>query len=752
MTVPPPGSPDGSPAEPTGARADGGYGLISGRYRLGELLGSGGSASVFQAVDVATGERVALKILHPHLSRSTAAREAFFVEARAAERLLHPNIVRVLGVGVHRLGGHPAGPSDGGAPRNGDPHGRSGSHRGDEPGEVADGADGDDSAGEPRAWIALELAPGVTLAEEVERLGRLPVTEALAVADGVLTALEYAHDAGLIHRDVSPANVMLARDPRGRLRPSGVRLLDFGLADAAGRAAVGADVLRTPGATAPAGVLGNANYVSPEQARGLPVDERGDVYQLGATLYFALVGRPPFVRDSVVATLAAHQDAPPPVPSVARPGVLRAVDRIVVKSLLKDPALRFSSAAEMAVAVRAAAARAAAADGGRVPPVGGAPAHPGSGGAGGDAATVVFGAAAVSATGSFAAGRGTATSSGAPVSTADAVTTALPTARSRRGAAPGGASGAGGMPPGASATGTRPPTGQRPATGRRAGAGQGSGLGAHTGFGAGAGSAPTGLGSGSAPGSAGPSGPAGTASAAALPRHGALALWLVAGLVLVLLVTAWSLTATGAGPAPFAAPTASAQPSAAPAPTTAAPPVQPVSVPLRAVPALVNGTLDAAQAALSAAGLALGAVAQESSAHPAGTVLQADPAEGSQLAEGTAVNLVVASGSNVVPELAGSDQSAAVQRLRDSGFSATTSTAPSATSAAGQAPPGTVLAITPAAGTVLPLGSTVALVIAPAPAATPTPVATPSPTPASTPPPTTTPSPTTDPTPPPNAG
>ncbi|GAA2223978.1 protein kinase [Herbiconiux moechotypicola] len=302
---------------PEGGLAPGaGAGLVSGRFRLGELLGSGGSASVFAADDLDTGLPVALKVLHPHLSRSAAAREGFFAEARAAERLLHPNIVRVLGVGVH-----------------------------DEAGEY----------GDPQAWIALERAPGVTLAEFVEQRGPLPAAQALAVADGVLSALAYAHAEHLVHRDVSPANVMIALDRRGTLRPSGVRLLDFGLADAAGRAAVGTDVLRGQAADGDVGVLGNVNYLSPEQARGDAVDERGDVYQAGAVLYFALVGAPPFVRPTRRAVMLAHLSAPPPVPSVSRAGVSRALDRVVVRALLKDPAARFASAQEMLLAVRAAA-------------------------------------------------------------------------------------------------------------------------------------------------------------------------------------------------------------------------------------------------------------------------------------------------------------------------------------------------------------------------------------------------------------
>jgi eukaryotic-like serine/threonine-protein kinase len=205
-------------------------GLVSGRYRLGELLGTGGSASVFTALDIETDTVVALKILHPHLSDPVQTREAFFAEARAAAVLRHPNIVAVLGVGVH------------------------------DPGE------------EPLAWIALDLAPGVSLAEHVEKHGALGVDDALTLAAGVLLALEAAHAVGLIHRDISPANVMVDVRPDSKLAVGAVRLLDFGLADAAGRPALGTDLLRSSAvhgdtATRPVGVLGSVNYMSPEQHR-----------------------------------------------------------------------------------------------------------------------------------------------------------------------------------------------------------------------------------------------------------------------------------------------------------------------------------------------------------------------------------------------------------------------------------------------------------------------------------------------------
>ena len=314
----------------TDASADG---LIAGRYRLGNLLGTGGTASVFSAVEVASGLPVALKVLHPHLSGSVESRAAFFAEARSASEVHHPNVVNVLGIG-----------GEDAVVRHRD-------------------AGDQDSTGEPvdvpPAWIALALAPGLSLAEMVERDGPLSVSSALAMAKGVLQALVAVHSAGLIHRDVSPANIMVAPEPDGSLWAERVVLLDFGLADAAGRstATVSAE-MAVPSALqgAPLGVLGTMNYLSPEQARGLAVDERGDIYQMGGVLYFALTGRPPFARETVAAVLRAHAQSPPPVPSVVRAGVPRALDGIVVKALLKDRGNRFASAGDMLSSIESLAA------------------------------------------------------------------------------------------------------------------------------------------------------------------------------------------------------------------------------------------------------------------------------------------------------------------------------------------------------------------------------------------------------------
>lgn len=291
-------------------------GLVAGRFRLGELLGSGGSASVFAAVDTRTGDDVALKVLHPHLAGRDVARAAFVAEAHRAASVRHPNIVAVLDAGLDA------------------------------------GAEGDDA--EPLAWMALERAHGESLAELVARRGALPVADAIAIVDAVLAALAAVHAAGLVHRDVTPSNVLVDVRPDGTADAAGVRLIDFGVADLDGAAALASDELLAADATGRTGVLGNADYVSPEQAAGAPVDARGDIYQCGAMLYFALVGEAPFRRASAAQTLRAHLEQPPPVPSVLRRGLPRAVDRVVVRALLKAPDERFATAADMRAALAAA--------------------------------------------------------------------------------------------------------------------------------------------------------------------------------------------------------------------------------------------------------------------------------------------------------------------------------------------------------------------------------------------------------------
>ncbi|QWT23311.1 protein kinase [Subtercola sp. PAMC28395] len=637
-------------------------GLISGRFRLGDLLGSGGSASVFDAVDVTAADsataaepaetHVALKILHPHLSRSPEARDAFFTEARAAENLRHPNIVAVLGVGVH------------------------------------------DPEGEPLAWIALERAPGITLAEFVELNGPLSVSSSLALADGVLRALEAAHTVGLMHRDVSPANIMVEPGAHNVLTPEAVRLVDFGLADAAGRPVLGADILRStrPGPSDPSveasgneepptelntsplgalGVLGSANYMSPEQALGEAVDERGDIYQVGAVLHFALTGRPPFVRDSTSAVMRAHVNSPPPVPSVLYSGIPRAIDRLVVKALLKDPAGRYPSAAAMREAVVLLEVRNTGPNSQR---------------------TVML----------------------PPSGTTTRMIASPPLAPRRPAGPPGTAQTAAARQPTASGpvfTGQSRSTASEPSLTAAA-------------------LTPTQLTAASA---------SPTVYAGRRQRGGG-AVWAGIILTLTVIAVAWVLattsnpsssTAAGPGsanPASHAATpsaTASAEPSQTPV-VTAAASTTPAQV---AAPALLLLSLADARAALTAAGLTLGSITSQDSNRPGDTVLSVSRTAGTSVEPGSAVDVVVASGSNAVPIVTGLGQSDAIASIQSAGFAVVVQT-----QVTGSAVPGTVTGTQPAETSSLRLGSSVTMIVATAPATTaPTPSQTVTPTPSVTP-------------------
>jgi len=297
--------------------------LFGGRYRLRGLLGVGGSAAVYEADDLeqptADGPvKVAVKILHPHLCATTEARAAFLREAQRAGLLRHPNIVAVRASGLH------------------------------------------DAGGMTMAWIALDLVGGSTLAEWVEVAGTLPPVAAASVVRGVLAGLAEAHRVGLVHRDVSPRNVILegAGKPRvTSLTPGMARILDFGLADLAGRTTVGTDVLLSDGdAAAVAGVVGNPEYISPEQARGRAVSSAGDLYQVGALLYFLLTGQAPYPRATAAQVLEAHITAPPPVPS-ALVAAARPLDRVVTRAMAKEPEDRFPDATAFTGAIDEALAR-----------------------------------------------------------------------------------------------------------------------------------------------------------------------------------------------------------------------------------------------------------------------------------------------------------------------------------------------------------------------------------------------------------
>ena len=253
--------------------------LLDERYELGPLLGQGGMARVYRAVDRQLRRQVAVKVLAPPFDRDRAFVERFRREARAAAGLGHPNIVAVFDTG-----------SD------------DGTH-----------------------YIVTELVEGETLAERIRRDGPLQPAEAVAIGAEVARALAAAHERGVIHRDVKPGNVMLT--PAGA-----VKVLDFGIAHA-----TGSDTLTGTGT-----VLGTTAYLSPEQVNGDRVDPRSDVYAFGCVLYEMLTGQVPFRAHTPVATMYRHVNEDPPPPSSIRP-VPPALESIVLRCLEKDSGKRFAS-------------------------------------------------------------------------------------------------------------------------------------------------------------------------------------------------------------------------------------------------------------------------------------------------------------------------------------------------------------------------------------------------------------------------
>jgi serine/threonine protein kinase len=264
--------------------------LVGNRYELGELVGYGGMAEVHRGRDMRLGRDVAIKVLRSDLARDQTFLSRFRREAQAAAGLNHPAIVSVYDTGEDH------GP-DGSIP-----------------------------------YIVMEYVEGRTLRDVLRSEGRLPARRAMEIAAEVCGALDFSHRNGIVHRDVKPANVMIARD-------GSVKVMDFGIARALSDNA--ATVTQT------AAVIGTAQYLSPEQARGESVDARSDVYSTGCLLYELVTGHPPFTGDSPVAVAYQHVRENAPVPSSVSPDVPRALDSIVMKALAKNPLNRYQSAAEM---------------------------------------------------------------------------------------------------------------------------------------------------------------------------------------------------------------------------------------------------------------------------------------------------------------------------------------------------------------------------------------------------------------------
>ncbi|WP_396667296.1 Stk1 family PASTA domain-containing Ser/Thr kinase [Microbacterium sp. R86528] len=274
--------------------------VLSGRYRIDEVIGRGGMATVFRGEDLTLGREVAIKVLDRDLANDNAFRTRFRLEAQAASRMAHPTIVRVYDAGE-------------------------------------DAAVGDDGVTRPVPYIVMELVKG-RLLKDIIAAGPVPVADTVRFIDGILEALEYSHRAGVIHRDIKPGNVMITE-------AGGVKVMDFGIARAV------SDGSSTVAETT--AIIGTASYFSPEQAKGEPVDARADVYSTGVVLYELLVGRPPFRGETPVAVAYQHVSEAPIAPSEVNDTVPRSLDAVALRALAKDPYQRYQDAASFRDAVDA---------------------------------------------------------------------------------------------------------------------------------------------------------------------------------------------------------------------------------------------------------------------------------------------------------------------------------------------------------------------------------------------------------------
>src|SRR5437899_890156 len=257
--------------------------LFDGRYRIVRKLGTGGMANVYLAEDQELGRRVAIKILDDRHASDEQFVERFRREAKNAAGLSHPNIVSIY-------------------------------DRGEAVGTY---------------YIAMEFLDGRSLKELIVSRGPAPVSVAIDYARQILGALRFAHRNGIVHRDIKPHNVLV--DSEGRLK-----VTDFGIARA------GASQMTEAGS-----IIGTAQYLSPEQAKGAPVDQTSDLYSVGVVLYELLTGVVPFSGDTPVEIAMKHLSMVPAPPSTKRADVPRGLDMVVMRALAKDPSERYQSAEEM---------------------------------------------------------------------------------------------------------------------------------------------------------------------------------------------------------------------------------------------------------------------------------------------------------------------------------------------------------------------------------------------------------------------
>ncbi|NDI07601.1 MAG: serine/threonine-protein kinase [Actinobacteria bacterium] len=259
--------------------------LLGGRYLVGEMIGTGGMADVYVAQDERLARQVAVKILRSDLAKDPSFVARFRKEAFAAAGLNHPGIVAVY-----------------------------------------------DSGEDPAPYIVMELISGHTLRELIHRGERIPLDRALEIGEGILAALEYSHERGIVHRDIKPANIMITE-------MGDVKVMDFGIARAMDD--FGATLTSTWN------IVGTAQYLSPEQAMGDTADARSDIYSTGCLLFEVLTGRPPFTGDTPVSIAYQHVSGELPKPSSIQPTLPPDIDVLLSVALAKKPQDRYQSAGLM---------------------------------------------------------------------------------------------------------------------------------------------------------------------------------------------------------------------------------------------------------------------------------------------------------------------------------------------------------------------------------------------------------------------
>ena len=264
------------------------------RYDVGQVIGRGGMAEVYEGTDRRLNRRVAIKVLRPDLARDPMFQERFRREAQSAAGLNHPNIVAIYDTGEDLI------------------------------------SDGVNQVSIP--YIVMEYVDGVTLRQMLNNGPRILPERALEVIAGVLAALDYAHRHGIVHRDIKPANIMINSH-------GDAKVMDFGIARAMSDAATSV--------TATSAVMGTAQYLSPEQARGESVDARSDIYSTGCVLYELLTSGPPFNGESPVSIAYQHVNETPKLPSSVDPSIPTTLDAITLTALAKSPGSRYQTAAEM---------------------------------------------------------------------------------------------------------------------------------------------------------------------------------------------------------------------------------------------------------------------------------------------------------------------------------------------------------------------------------------------------------------------